>query len=161
MPHGRWVLHLKLEPKELASLYPFLFATENALRSIASESYQKAFGDAYWWRVITNAAAEGKDANDFPLQADSKKRIRSTAVNPVFLKECFFGVKMFSGKQRAKLEHAACSAICFYEELTIRHLFNLIYADLSICPIGDLNRSDFNTHMVTKGLSPLIRRHMM
>lgn len=135
--------------KELAALYPFLFATENALRAWAAETYLHAFKDAYWWRKITKAAAEGKTAANFTLQADNKKRIGLTPVNPQFVEVCFFAVSKFAKSQVDRLAEANCYATRFYEEITIKNLSDLIQADFLLCPVGSLKKTDFQRHMKT------------
>jgi hypothetical protein len=135
--------------KELASLYPFLFATENALRAIAHEAYHNNFKDAFWWREVLNAADHGKNAGHYPTKGDGKKRIQKQPVNPSFLTECFYGVSQLSQRQKKKLQDVNCPSTQFYDELTIRHLFNLILSDLSVCPVGNLKKEQFKTHMTT------------
>ncbi|MCF7699951.1 hypothetical protein [Loktanella sp. M215] len=134
--------------KELAALYPFLFATENALRAIASESYSQLFKDAYWWRDILSAVKAGQTEAHFLAKGDGKKRVRNIPVNSAFVSACFFATTKFSVKQMRTLEDAECPSTKFYDEMTIRHLFNLIDADLSLCPIGNLQRQQFKNHMM-------------
>ena len=135
--------------KELASLYPFLFATENALRAIAHEAYRVNFKDAFWWQEILDAAQRGHGAGHYLTKGDGKKRFKKQPVNSAFLTACFFGAGELSPKQKKKLQEENCPSTRFYDELTIRHLFNLIFADMSLCPVGNLKKDQFKTHMTT------------
>ena len=38
--------------KELASMYPYLFSVESALRSTATELYNRAFANPRWWLCL-------------------------------------------------------------------------------------------------------------
>lgn len=134
--------------KELAALYPFLFATENALRAIASESYSQLFKDPFWWRDITLAVSAGRTDAYFTAKGDGKKRVRKVPVNPSFVSSCFYAAEKFTPKQMGILAHVDCPSTKFYDEMTIRNLFNLIDADLSLCPIGGLQRKQFKNHMM-------------
>lgn len=135
--------------KELASLYPFLFAVENALRSVAAERYATAFKNSSWWRIIHSAIADGKSANDFLVQQDGKKRVNNTPVNSAFVREVFISIERMSDSQRNILSAENCSPIVFYEEITLRNLANIIFSDWLLCPLGGLKKSDFNSHMNT------------
>ncbi|WP_150120290.1 hypothetical protein [Sulfitobacter sp. HI0021] len=150
-PSKRQLIHMVYtrKVKELASLYPFLFATENALRAIAHESYHRAFKDPYWWRDIIRAHTHEKTENDFPLKGDGKKRVRKHPVNPSFLAECFFAATQLGPRQIKALDAPACSSIRFYEELSIRHLFKIMHSDYVLCTVGTLKRQQFKEHMIT------------
>lgn len=150
-PSKRHLIHMVYtrKIKELASLYPFLFATENALRAIAHETYHQAFKDPYWWRILTSAVSKGKTEADFLKQGDGLKRIRDHSVNPLFISECFFAVNQLSKRQMKALENKGCSSIRFFEELSIRHLFNIIHADYGLCSVGELQKGQFKAHMIT------------
>lgn len=133
--------------KELASIYPFLFAVENALRSVAAERYMQVFNSAFWWKVFTQAYQAGKSADDFPLQANGKKLVRGVPVNPAFIKEIFFAIEKMANRQRDVLYSPNSKAISFYEEMTLRNLANIIKSDWGHCPLGSLNKTDFQTHI--------------
>lgn len=135
--------------KELASLYPFLFAVENALRSVAAERYTESFKNPFWWRVFHNFILNGKGASDFKVNQDGKKRVHNTPVNPAFVKEVFISIERMSQSQRNILSDASCTSMAFYEEITLRNLANIISADWLLCPLAGLKKSDFNSHIST------------
>ncbi len=128
--------------KELASLYPFIFTTENALRSVAHEAYSNTFRDPYWWRDILDCVARQKGADHYTTRGDGKKRLRKTPVNPAFIRECIDAAESFAPRQTNRLSNPDCPPTRFYEELTIWQLFNVIISDLSLCPVGKLKRID-------------------
>jgi len=135
--------------KELAAMYPFLFSVENALRSIATERYTRLFGNAFWWRVFTEAHTKGKTAANFAADANGKKNVHGVPVNPAFIRDVLFGVSNFTSSQMKGLSSAEARSNQFYETLTLRQLANIFLADWSISSLGELKRQDFKTHMKT------------
>lgn len=68
--------------KELSSLYPFIFAVENGLRSALADRSAAKFGRVDWWVLIRDARAIGLDHTSFP-------RIGTTTVNSGFVQAVF------------------------------------------------------------------------
>jgi hypothetical protein len=68
--------------KELSSLYPFIFAVENGLRSALADQSAAKFGRMDWWVLIRDARAAGLDHTSFP-------RIGTTIVNSGFVQAVF------------------------------------------------------------------------
>ncbi|MCJ2065988.1 hypothetical protein MKK63_25250 [Methylobacterium sp. J-088] len=52
--------------KEFSSLYPFLFAVENSLRSALADHSGAKFGRSDWWTLIRDGRLAGKTQQAFP-----------------------------------------------------------------------------------------------
>ncbi|AML51077.1 hypothetical protein [Falsihalocynthiibacter arcticus] len=92
--------------KELASLYPFVFSVENALRHSAAEHYSNVFGGNAWWTIIRDAVDNGKDESDFSPNRAGNKTIKGTAVTPKFVKQLFYNFSNLSSSQRRSIQGA-------------------------------------------------------
>ena len=64
--------------KGFSSIYPFVFAVENALRSVL-DYLEERFGRMEWWTLIRNARQNGQTYTAF-------SNILGTPVNPAFVK---------------------------------------------------------------------------
>lgn len=117
--------------KELAALYPFLFSVENALRLAAAQHYGTVFGNDSWWTVIRDKVFEGMDEKCFPTNANQKKNIRGTPVNPKFIKELFYSIGNMPKAGRNELTNPSTDD-ALYLNLSLGSLFNLIDADWEI-----------------------------
>lgn len=135
--------------KELASLYPFLFAVENALRAVAAERYKNVFGREYWWKIFTTAHAAGKGESSFPLDKKGKKNVHTIPVNPAFIRDVLYGVSEMPPRKRSNLLEDDALPSQFYEALTLRQLGRIMSADWTVASLGTLKKKDFITHMGT------------
>lgn len=135
--------------KELASMYPFLFSVENALRTVAAERYASVFKNPFWWRVFTTAYAANKDEHTFHTGKDGKKSVHTVPVNPAFIREVLYGVGEMPSRKRDKLDEHGTVVSQFYEALTLRQLAKIISADWTISSLGHLKKRDFETHIRT------------
>lgn len=135
--------------KELASLYPYLFSVESALRSTATELYNRAFENPRWWLVFLATHQNGHDEKHFPKAPGGKRSIAGIDVTSAFIKNVLFSLESMSARQMAALADHNCPDDQFLAELTLRNLFNIMEADWGLCPLGSLNKTDFRTHMVT------------
>ncbi|WP_288429372.1 hypothetical protein [uncultured Agrobacterium sp.] len=111
--------------KELASLYPVIFALENSMRSSLSEFLGNYFGRVDWWVVIRDAHLAGKTYKSFVNVAING---RLTTVD--FIKQCFFTM------EHLLKSHEACISGPdkndeFYYCLTIGDLTRLMLTDWS------------------------------
>ncbi|SEI11698.1 hypothetical protein SAMN05216228_101332 [Rhizobium tibeticum] len=52
--------------EEFSSFYPFVFAVENALRSVLADYLEERFGRMDWWTLIRNARLNGQTYAAFP-----------------------------------------------------------------------------------------------
>lgn len=135
--------------KELASLYPYLFSVESALRSAATESYNHAFANPRWWLVLLAAHQNGHDEKHFPKAPGGKRSVAGIDVTSAFIKNVLFSLANMTARQKAVLAHHHCPDDQFLAAITLRNLFNIMEADWGLCPLGSLNKTDFRTHMVT------------
>jgi hypothetical protein len=90
--------------KELASLYPFIFSVENALRHTAAEFYGEVFRTETWWTIIRDAINEGRNETHFRVDGKGMKKIRSTTVTPKFVKSMFYGLSNMTDHQWRTLQ---------------------------------------------------------
>lgn len=141
------VYHRKV--KELASLYPYLFYVESALRSTATELYSNAFTNPRWWLDFLIAHGKGHDEKHFKKAPSSKRSVAGTDVTSAFIKNVLFSIENMSKRQRSFLGSQDCPDDQFLAEITLGNLFNIMEADWGLCPLGSLNKTDFRTHMVT------------
>lgn len=141
--------------KELASLYPFLFSVENALRSFAAEVYTSKFNSAFWWREFLpanpdNKAHTKKNRADFVTEVSDgapKKRVSGQLVNITFVDEVLYSInKAMSPTQLKSLYDGAVSCEIFYQNLTFRALCGIIHSDFTLCPVGELKKKEFQDH---------------
>lgn len=65
--------------KEFSSIYPFVFAVENALRSVLADYLEAVFGRIDWWTLIRDARLSGQRYTAFP-------NIHGVPVNAAFVK---------------------------------------------------------------------------
>lgn len=65
--------------KEFSSIYPFVFAVENALRSVLADYLEERFGRMDWWTLIRDAKARGQTYTAFP-------NILGTPINAAFVR---------------------------------------------------------------------------
>ncbi len=114
--------------KELASLYPFIFSLENALRHAAAAHYGGVFGTDSWWIIIRDKCEIGQDERAFPLDRTGKKRIHGVQVTPKFVEQLCRNFSQFTNRQKRSLRGADVIDE-FYLCLSLGSLFNLIEAD--------------------------------
>jgi hypothetical protein len=108
--------------KEFSSLYPFVFAVENAMRSALSDHLEAHFGRPDWWTVVRDAILAGKDHKAFAV-------ICGKPASRDFIKQAFFTVgKLLEGPQKAKITGAGLTDE-FYYCLTIGELGRLMTTD--------------------------------
>ena len=114
--------------KELASLYPFVFSVENALRHTTAEFFGQQFGTDKWWVIIRDAVASGHDEAHFLVNADGMKNIRGVPVTPKFVRQLFYCFKNLSATQNHTIQGADVIDE-IYLCLSLGGLLNLIEAD--------------------------------
>jgi hypothetical protein len=138
--------------KELASLYPFIFSLENALRHAAAAYYADVFGSDSWWTIIRDKCESGQNEAGFHQDpATRKKNIRGVLVNPKFVDQLCRAFCQLTKRQKASL--AGSDLIDeFYLCLPLGSLFSLIEADFELardmfvseqCSGKPLKKSDF------------------
>lgn len=135
--------------KELASLYPYLFSVESALRSTATELYTNVFTNPKWWLTFLTAYNNNHDEKHFPRSPGDKRRVDGIDVTSNFIKNIFFSFGKMTARQRSTLIVADCPGDQYLAQITLRDLFNIMESDWGLCPVGSLNKTDFRTHMVT------------
>lgn len=108
--------------KEFSSLYPFVFAVENAMRSALSDHLEIYFNRANWWAVVRDAVLAGKGHQAF---AD----ICGKPTSRDFIKQAFFTIsKLLDSPQKAKIVGTKLTDE-FYYCLTIGELGRLMTTD--------------------------------
>lgn len=141
--------------KELASLYPFLFSVENALRSFASEVYTSKFDSGFWWRDFLpedpdNKKHTKKTRGNFATEMSAgaqKKRVSGQLVNITFVDEVLYSINnSMSPTQLKSLYDGGIASSIFYQNLTFRGLCGIIQSDFMLCPVGELKKKEFQDH---------------
>lgn len=117
--------------KELASLYPFIFAVESALRSAAAEHYPNVFRSSDWWTVIRDKYNEGGSARDFQKDKNGKMNIRGIKVNPAFIKSLFSSIEKI-GKKNSHFIQGNDNTDELYSCITLNDLCKIIHSDWEI-----------------------------
>jgi hypothetical protein len=108
--------------KELAALYPVIFAVENALRSALSVHLTTYFDRRDWWVVVRDAVIAGKSYQDFD-------HICGKQVSYGFKSQIFFTVeKILDGPNKGKLL-APTNDDQLFLLLTIGQLQRIIVSD--------------------------------
>lgn len=112
--------------KELASLYPIIFALENGLRGTLSTLLASHFKRSDWWCVLRNAVTDGKTHTDF-------ERICGVAVKRDFIKQVFFTIsKILDGPSKNKLMDPQ-NEDQIYSLLTFGEMSRLMITDWELC----------------------------
>lgn len=114
--------------KELASLYPFVFSVENALRQTAAEFFGEVFCREAWWTIVRDAIDAGHDEEHFRPNAEGKKIINGVPVTHKFIRELFYGLKSMS-KSNCAFVRQANVVDEIYLCLSLRSLCNIIESD--------------------------------
>lgn len=137
--------------KELAALYPVIFAVENALRSALSVQLTTHFDRRDWWIVIRDAVLAGKTHEDF-------SHICSKQVSVHFKRQIFFTIKKIpDGPNKDRLVNPTNDDQLFLL-LTIGQLQRIIVSDWALInrmfrpssEIGfHLNLTNFKTRLLT------------
>lgn len=108
--------------KEFSSIYPFVFAVENSLRSVLADYLEDRFGRMDWWTIIRDGRDAGQTYQNFP-------NIRGVVINPGFVKAVW---KVFDDIISATLIHKVTGpdkSDEFYYCLTLGELWSIIKAD--------------------------------
>jgi hypothetical protein len=108
--------------KEFSSIYPFVFAVENALRSVLADYLEERFGRMDWWVLIRNARQNGQTYTAFP-------NILGTPVNPAFVKAVWRVFDNMVNPQHIKDVTGNNKSDEFYYCLTLGELWRIMEAD--------------------------------
>ncbi|MGV1856009.1 hypothetical protein [Rhizobium rhizogenes] len=108
--------------KEFSSIYPFVFAVENALRSVLADYLEERFGRLDWWVLIRNARDNGQTYAAFP-------NILGTAVNPSFVKAVWRVFDNMVNPQHISSVTGNNKTDEFYYCLTLGELWKIMEAD--------------------------------
>jgi hypothetical protein len=112
--------------KEFSSLYPVVFAVENALRSALADHLGDHFGRMDWWVVVRDAALAGQDHKAF-------QHMCGRPVARDFLRQSFFIMNKLIGNSQAADIRGADRTDHMYYHLTMGDLTNLIDGGWSTC----------------------------
>ncbi|ULJ82801.1 hypothetical protein MF410_35760 (plasmid) [Rhizobium sp. C104] len=107
--------------KEFSAIYPFVFAVENALRSVLADYLEERFGRMDWWTLIRNAWQHGQTYAAF-------SSILGTTVNPAFVKAVWRVFDTMTNQQQASLAGNDKSDE-FYYCLTLGDLWAIMQGD--------------------------------
>ncbi|MCE4224621.1 hypothetical protein HCU64_12720 [Methylobacterium sp. C25] len=120
----RLVLHqiYTRKVKELSSLYPFIFAVENSLRSSLADHSARKFGRMDWWILIRDARAAGYDHTHFP-------NIATVPVNGRFVQAVFRGFERMSNPAHKQSVAGPDRTDQFYYTLSLGDLWNILKED--------------------------------
>ena len=119
--------------KEFSSIYPFVFAVENALRSVLADYLEERFGRMDWWTLIRNARYNGQTYSAFP-------NILGTPVNPAFVKAIWRVFDNMANPQHVSSIIGNNKTDEFYYCLTLGELWSIMQADWLL--IRDMFASD-------------------
>lgn len=112
--------------KELAALYPVIFALENGLRGTLSTHLSQYFRRPDWWAVVRDAVRGSQTHTDF-------KNICGMPVAKDFIKQVFFTVETILGSQsKDKLMHPD-SEDQIFALMTLCDLSRLMTTDWERC----------------------------
>ena len=134
--------------KEHSSIFPFVFAVENAMRSAFAEASAGKFGRLDWWVLIRDARDRGHNASGFP-------NIRTVPVNHVFVKSVFQAFDNITNPEHIHAITGSNKTDEFYYTLSMGDLWNILRADWALTrsmfcseSLGfRLNQQDFNDTM--------------
>lgn len=108
--------------KEFSSIYPFVFAVENALRSVLADYLEERFGRMDWWTLIRNARQNGQTYRSFPV-------ILGTQVNPGFVKAVWRVFDTMTSPQHISSITGSNKTDEFYYCLTLGDLWSIMQGD--------------------------------
>ncbi len=111
--------------KEFSSIYPFVFAVENALRSVLADYLEERFGRMDWWTLIRDARVNGQNYTAFPT-------IRGVPVNPAFVKAVWRVFDSMANPQHIANTNGANRSDEFYYCLTLGDLWSIMQADWTL-----------------------------
>lgn len=135
IPEQRLVIHriYTRKVKEFSSIYPFVFAVENALRSVLADYLEERFGRMDWWTLIRNARQNGQTYTAFP-------NILGRPVNPAFVKAVWRVFDNMFSQQHINNVTGNNKTDEFYYCLTLGDLWTIMQADWPL--IRDMFASD-------------------
>lgn len=108
--------------KEFSSIYPFVFAVENALRSVLADYLEETFGRMDWWTLIRNARQNGSTYTAFP-------NILGTVINPAFVKAVWRVFDSMTNPQHIANVSGNGKTDEFYYCLTLGELWIIMRSD--------------------------------
>ena len=108
--------------KELSSLYPFIFAVENGLRSALADRSAAKFGRVDWWVLIRDARAAGLDHTSLP-------RIGTTTVNSGFVQAVFRAFETMTNPLHIHSIKGDERSDDFYYTLSLGDLWTILKSD--------------------------------
>jgi hypothetical protein len=115
----------------MASLYPFIFMAENALRNAAAEHYAKVFGTDTWWTAIVTDFDAGRDHTHYKVGQNPQRYIRETPVSLKFIKQIIYCIKVMNTPNKGKIRGPDVVDE-LYPCLTLASLWKLIEADWTL-----------------------------
>lgn len=116
------IYHRKI--KEFSSLYPFIFAVENGLRSAVADHLEAVFGRMDWWTLLRDAWLAGRPPTDFT-------HIRTVPVKPRFVKSVFFAFGELGVEGTSNIAGPDKSDELYYE-ISFGQLIRLIQSDWNL-----------------------------
>jgi len=111
--------------KEFSSIYPFVFAVENSLRSVLADHLAVKFGQMDWWTLIRDARAAGKTYKNFP-------NIRNVPVSAAFVKAIWWAFDNMTNPLHIQSVAGPDKTDEFYYCLSLGELWNILKSDWSL-----------------------------
>lgn len=111
--------------KELSSLYPFVFAVENGLRSALADHSTAKFGRVDWWTLIRDGRDAGKDHTAFP-------HIATVPVSSAFVQSVFQAFANMGNPAHQASMTGPDRTDEFYYTLSLGDLWKILRKDWSL-----------------------------
>ncbi len=111
--------------KELSSLYPFIFAVENGLRSALADRSAVKFGRMDWWMLIRDARAAGRDHMSFP-------HIATVPVSSAFVQAVFHAFETMTNPLHLSSVAGPDRTDEFYYTLSLGNLWTILRHDWNL-----------------------------
>lgn len=111
--------------KELSSLYPFVFAVENGLRSALADNSTTKFGRVDWWTLIRDGLASGKNHTAFP-------HIATVPVSSAFVQAVFQAFNNMSNPAHQANVAGPDRTDEFYYTLSLGDLWTILRTDWAL-----------------------------
>lgn len=108
--------------KEFSSLYPFVFAVENGLRSALAEQSGAKFGATHWWTLIRDGRANGQTPQHFP-------NVWTVPVSTAFVKAVWRAFDNMTNPGHVKAMSGPDRTDEFFYSLSLGDLWGILGAD--------------------------------
>ncbi|WP_155905058.1 hypothetical protein [Methylopila sp. M107] len=135
--------------KEFSSIYPFIFAVENGIRSVLADYTGERLGRMDWWTLVRDAKGRGKSPGDLT-------HINGTQVPAGFIKAVWGAIDRITNPIAVRKINGADRVDEFYYCLTLGDMWSIVdshwpFMRDMFCPDNELgyslNKTAFNNTM--------------